>query len=175
MTAESALVPTPPYSPVPDGSRFQASVRLPLHFKPSECGAELVELAFAIPILAGLMFGLIVICLSLYSAAFIAELARIGSRYAAVHGANCTNSYTAGSCTVTAAQIGSYVTSQNLPNLGGGSVNVDTTYADMFPDGDQVPPHRVSVKVTYTFPFRIPFVTKTNLSLSSASTMTIIQ
>jgi Flp pilus assembly protein TadG len=141
----------------------------------NECGEELVEVALSIAVLIGIIFGLIEVCLAFYSAAYIAEVAREGSRYAAFHGANCTNSYTGASCTVTALQIGTYVTSLSLPNLGGGAVSVDTTPADIFPDGDQVSPHRVVVKATYSFPYKIPFVSSSTLSISSTSTMTIIQ
>jgi Flp pilus assembly protein TadG len=144
-------------------------------FLRGEIGAQLVEMALALPILVGLMFGLMEVCLALYSRAYISELAREGSRYGALHGANCANSYSGGSCTVTAAQIGTYVTSLSLPNLGAGTVNVDTVAAHMFPDGDQVSPHRVKVKVTYVFPYKIPFVTSSNLTMSSTSVMTIIQ
>jgi hypothetical protein len=140
-----------------------------------ERGAEVVEVAFTIPILVGLVFGLMVICLALYSRAYTSELAREGTRYAALHGANCVSSYSGGSCTATPAQIGTYVTSLGLPNLGGGTVSVDTASADMFPDGDQVSPHRVQVKVTYVFPYKIPFVTSTNLTMSSTSVMAIVQ
>ena len=49
--------------------------------------------------------------------------------------------------------------------------NVTTT----FPDGDQVPPHRVKIVVTYSFPYRIPFVENTTLSMSSSSVVDIIQ
>lgn len=97
------------------------------------------------------------------------------TRYGALHGANCIASYTGASCVATPAQIGTYVTSTGLPNLGGGTVTVDTVRAHMFPDGDQVSPHRVQVKVTYVFPYKIPFVTSSNLTMSSTSVMTIIQ
>lgn len=139
-----------------------------------EHGAEVVEMALTIPILVGLMFGLMTVCLALYSRAYISELAREGSRYAALRGSTCTTS--AGSCTATPADISTYVTQTiGLPNLGGGTVTVDTTTADMFPDGDQVAPHRVQVKVTYVFPYKIPFVTSSNLTMSSTSVIPIVQ
>jgi Flp pilus assembly protein TadG len=140
-----------------------------------ERGAEIVEVAFTIPILVGLVFGLMMVCLALYSRAYISELAREGTRYAALHGANCVSSYTGASCTATPAQVGTYITSIGLPNLGGGAVSVDTVSGDMFPDGDQISPHRVRVKVTYVFPYKIPFVTSSNLTMSSTSVMAIVQ
>jgi Flp pilus assembly protein TadG len=135
----------------------------------------MVEMALALSVLLGLIFGLIQVCLAFYSHAYISELAREGSRYGALHGANCMNSSSGASCTATSAQIGTYVTSSGLPNLGGGPVTVDTLAADMFPDGDQLSPHRVVIKVSYSFPYKIPFVTHSTLSMSSTSTLTIVQ
>ncbi len=140
-----------------------------------EKGAESVESALALTALLALIFGLIQTCLAFYSHAYISELAREGSRYASLHGANCVDNNTGASCMATPAQIGAYVTSNGLPNLGGGAVTVDTLSAHMFPDGDQVSPHRVLVKVTYTFPYKIPYVRSTTLSMSSQSVATIIQ
>lgn len=159
----------------PGKCRLQAQSGGKRNFPHGENGSELVEMAFTLPILIGFIFGLIQVCLALYSHAYISELAREGSRYASFHGANCTDSNSKASCTATAAQIGAYVTSLGLPNLGGGKVSVDTTTANMFPDGDQVSPHRVQVKVTYIFPYKIPFVASSNLTMSSKSVMTIFQ
>jgi hypothetical protein len=141
-----------------------------------EDGSELAEMAFTLPILVGLIFGLMQVCLALYTHAYISELAREGSRYAALHGANCMSTSTSASCTVTPAQVATYVkTTTGLPNVGGGTISVDTVTANMFPDGDQISPHRVKVKVTYIFPYKIPFVTSSNLTMSSTSVMTILQ
>ena len=67
--------------------------------------------------------------------------------------------------------VNNYVKAIGLPNLGGGTMTVATTY----PDGDEVPPHRVQVKVTYTFPYAIPFVPSSAISMSSTSEMNILQ
>lgn len=138
-----------------------------------EDGQSLVEMALILPMMLGFVLGLIVIFLAFYTHEYLSELAREGSRYAAVHGSSCETS--AGvSCTVTSGQVGTYVAGIGLPNLGGGSMtanNVTTTY----PDLDEVPPHRVQVTVTYTFPYKIPFVTSKSLSMSSTSEMNIIQ
>jgi Flp pilus assembly protein TadG len=144
-------------------------------FSRDENGAESVEMALSISVLLTLIFGLIQICLAFYSHAYISELAREGSRYAALHGANCVDSTSGASCTATALQVQTYITTIGLPNLGGGGVSVDTNTSHMFPDGDQVSPHRVQVIVTYTFPYKIPFASSSTLSMSSTSMMTIIQ
>jgi Flp pilus assembly protein TadG len=135
-----------------------------------ERGDSLVEFALTVPILLTFLLGLTAMCLGYYTYEWISEAAREGTRYAIVHGANCETS--AGvSCEATASQVNSYVTSIGLPNLGGGTMSANTTY----PDGDEVSPHRVKVVVTYTFPYTIPWVTSTNISLSSTSQMYIIQ
>lgn len=138
-----------------------------------EDGQSLVEMALILPTMLGFVFGLFVIFLAFYTHEYISELAREGSRYAAVHGSSCVTSGGA-SCTVTASQVSTYVAGIGLPNLGGGSMtsgNVITTYLD----GDEVPPHRVQVTVNYTFPFKIPFVMSQSLSMSSTSVMYIVQ
>jgi Flp pilus assembly protein TadG len=139
-----------------------------------EEGSQLVEFALTLPILLGLIFGLMQICLAFYTHAYISELAREGTRYAIVHGPTCKTSGGA-SCTVTAAGVNSYVSGLGWPNLGGGTLsasNVTTTYPGT---GGELVGNPVVVTVTYQFPYKIPFVTSKTLSLSSTSEMTIIQ
>jgi hypothetical protein len=107
----------------------------------------------------------------------LSEAAREGTRYAMVHGSTCESSVGI-SCTATGTtgagsfpSVDSYVSHIGLPNLGGGTMNVVTTY----PDGDEVAPHRVAVSVTYTFPYKIPFVSSGPISFSSRSEMSILQ
>jgi Flp pilus assembly protein TadG len=138
-----------------------------------EEGQALVETALVLPTMLGLILGMIVMFVAFYTHEYISELAREGTRYAVVHGSSCTTSAGA-SCTQTASQISTFVAGIGLPNLGGGTMsasNVTTT----FPDGDQVPPHRVKIVVSYSFPYKIPFVENNTLSMSSTSVMDIIQ
>jgi Flp pilus assembly protein TadG len=136
-----------------------------------EEGSELVELAVSLPILFGFVLGLMQICLAFYTHEYISELAREGTRYAIVHGPSCETSAGA-SCAVTASAVNAYVSGLGWPNLGGGTLTVSTTYPG--PGGDVVG-QPVQVTVTYTFPYKIPFVTSQNLSMSSKSVMYIIQ
>jgi Flp pilus assembly protein TadG len=150
--------------------RSDRSIKLPWR---GEKGQALVETALVLPVMFGLILGMMVMFLAFYTHEYLSELAREGTRYAAVHGSSCKTSAGA-SCTQTASQINTYVAGINLPNIGGGTMsasNVTTT----FPDGDQVPPHRVKIVVTYSFPYRIPFVMNTTLSMSSSSVVDIIQ
>jgi Flp pilus assembly protein TadG len=141
-----------------------------------EQGQSLVEFGVAASIMFAFMFGLMQVCLAFYSHEYISELAREGTRYAIVHGPDCITS-SGSSCEVTAttgtgtySSVNSYVSAIGLPNLGSGPVTVSTTY----PDGE-AENEPVVVKVTYAFPYHIPYVTPTTLTMSSTSEMYIIQ
>jgi Flp pilus assembly protein TadG len=135
-----------------------------------ENGESLVSFAVTLPILLSFVFGLTQICLAFYTHEFISDAAREGTRYAIVHGSTCETSGGA-TCTASAANVNSYVSGLSLPNLGGGTMTVNTTY----PDGSNVPGDRVKVNITYTFPYKIPFVTTTPMSITTNSEMYIVQ
>jgi hypothetical protein len=142
-----------------------------------EAGETLVAFAVTLPILAAFIFGMIQVCLGYYTYEWISEAAREGTRYAIVHGSTCETSGGV-PCTVSGtasagsyASVDSFVSAIGLPNLGGGTMSVTTTY----PDGDEVPPHRVQVTVTYAFPYRIAFVPSKPITMSSSSEMSILQ
>jgi hypothetical protein len=50
-------------------------------------------------------------------------------------------------------------------------MTVNTTY----PDGNENPGSRVQVAVTYAYPFRIPWIPTSTLTMSSTSVMYIVQ
>jgi hypothetical protein len=149
-----------------------------------EEGQSMVEFGLAIIPMVVFVVGVMQVCLAAYTHEYISELAREGSRYAAFHGSNCILS-SGGSCTVTDTtgsaygsfpSVDNYVKGIGLPNLGGGSVNVVTTYPGAngeAPGG--TPPDTVKVVVTYAFPYNIPLMPKKTLTMSSTSTMTIVQ
>lgn len=130
----------------------------------------LLELAWTLPVVFMFLIGLTELCRLFYTYEMISECAREGTRYAAVHGSTCVTS-AGSSCEVSASQVNTYVLGLGYPNVGGGTVSVNTTY----PDGAETPPDRVQVTVTYTFPYSIPYMPSQNLSLSSSSEMYIIQ
>jgi Flp pilus assembly protein TadG len=135
-----------------------------------EEGSALVEFALTVPVLIAFFFGLIQVCMASYMHAVVSESAREGTRFAMVHGSTCTTGSGA-SCTVTAAMVNSYVSSNGWPNIGGGTMTINTTY----PDGNEAPGSRVQVSVTYAFPFSVPMVPKSTLTMSSTSVMYIAQ
>ena len=136
-----------------------------------EEGSALVEFALTVPILFTFFFGLIQVCLASYMHQVISETAREGTRYAMVHGSTCVTGNGSTSCTATALAVNTYVAAHGFPNIGGGTLGINTTY----PDGNENPDSRVQVNVTYLFPFRIPFVQSSTLTMSSTSVTYIVQ
>jgi len=138
--------------------------------QPGEEGGSLVEFALSVPVLLTFFFGLIQVCIATYTRGALSECAREGTRYAMVHGSTCETPSNA-SCTLTASQMNTYVSSSTWPNVGGGAMTVNTTY----PDGNENPGSRVQVTVAYAFPFRVPMIPASTLTMSSTSVMYIVQ
>jgi Flp pilus assembly protein TadG len=156
--------------------RFSARLDQGRNSFQGERGQALVEFAFTLPILLTFVFGLMEICLMFYTREYISELAREGTRYAIVHGSTCATSPNGASCTASptasdATSVAKYVQERGWPNLGGGKLNPVVTYLN----GDEAPGHQVRVSITYQFPYSIPFIKESELSMTSSSTMTIIQ
>jgi hypothetical protein len=114
------------------------------------------------------VFALMELCLVFYSYGMISESAREGTRYAVVHGSTCTT-YAGASCTVTAAQIQTYVSGLGFPNPGGGTLTPVATFSP------NTPGSTATVQVTYSFPIRMPLLPTRAISLSTQSAMTIVQ
>jgi Flp pilus assembly protein TadG len=152
----------------------------PTHLRLSrDEGSTMVEMAFTMIILSTILFGLIEMCLALYTYHFVSDAAREGSRYAIVHGSTCTVS--GASCTVTAGQIQTYVKGLGFPGIKPGAMSVVTTYS-AFPAGAACvalgcngPGDLVTVQVSYTFPVSIPFVKTSSIAMGSTSAMVISQ
>jgi Flp pilus assembly protein TadG len=136
----------------------------------SEEGSTLIEFAVSFTALLTLLFCVMEICLVFYSYDMISDRAREGTRYAMVRGASCPTTASP-TCEVTASQVNSYVSALAIPNIGGGTITVATTY----PDGNESVGSRVQVKVSYVFPIKMPFVPKNSISMSSTSVMYILQ
>ena len=135
-----------------------------------ESGGSMIEFALSFSALMTFVFCLLEMCIALYSYGMISESAREASRYAVVHGSTCLTSSST-SCTASATTINTYAKNLGLPNIGGGTLNVNTT----FPDGTNVPGNRVNVSIQYTMPIKMPFVPTRSLSMTSASQMYILQ
>lgn len=149
----------------PSFLRFRRSMRAG-----NEEGSALVEVALTVPVLLTCFFGLIDVSLAFYTHQVLSESAREGTRYAMVHGSTCTTG-SGNSCTVSASTVNSYVSGLSWPNIGGGTMTVSTTY----PDGNEAPGSRVKVTATYNFPFSVPFIPASTLTMSSTSITYILQ
>lgn len=145
----------------------------------AEVGATMVEFALASVILFTLVFGVIAICLALYSYNIVAEAAREATRYAIVRGSACT---TFSDCKVTSDQLKTYIRGRGFPGIDPSSLNLvatwPTTGVTCFPSVTPCnnPGNLVSVTVSYpSFLLSIPFVSQQTLSMSSTSVMYISQ
>ena len=147
-----------------------------------ESGSSILEFALTSVILFTLVFGVIAICLALYSYNVTAEAAREATRYAIVRGSACSNS-TFPDCNVTSDQIQTYVRGLGFPGINPSSTTLTavatwpTTGAACFPSVTPCnnPGNLVQVTVQYTFPLVIPFVPSRTLTMSSTSAMYISQ
>jgi len=135
-----------------------------------EDGQALVECALTFTVLMSFFFVFLEICLIFYTYCMTAELAREGTRYAALHGSTCTTASQA-SCTASVSAINSYVSGISWPNLGGGAL----TPSASFPDGNETPGSRVKITVSYVFPIGVPFVPAQSVSMASTSETYILQ
>lgn len=142
----------------------------------------MVEFAVASVILFTLVFGVIAICLALYSYNVTAEAAREATRYAIVRGSACSAS-TFSNCNIDQGGLQTYVQSLGFPGINPSSLTV-TASATSPATGTtctptltpcNTPGSLVQVTVQYTFPLVIPFVSSRTLTMSSTSAMTISQ
>jgi Flp pilus assembly protein TadG len=143
-------------------------------------GSSMVEFAVASVILFTLVFGVIGICVALYSYNVVAEAAREATRYAIVRGSACSVS-TFPDCNVTSNQLQTYVRGRGFPGITSSSLTVvatwPTTGATCFPSVTPCnnPGNLVSVTVSYPYILSIPFVSPQTLRMSSTSAMYISQ
>lgn len=152
---------------------------------PHEQGAALVEFALSLTILLTLVFGILGWSFGLYFYNALNEAAREATRYAAVRGndwGTACASYSSYDCTATEANIVSYIENFGPPGINAdtlGAKGVSVAWAkgpnesacnatDCNGMGDQV-----TVTVSYTFDFPIPFIPPKSASLSSSSSMIV--
>lgn len=152
-----------------------------------EEGSTLVEMAVASATLFCVLFGIIWMCMALYSYNFVSEAARDAARWAIVRGsASCGNTPNLTDCNATAAEIQTYVQSMGYPGITSANLSVTTTWLSASaappttwtacnPNTCNAPGNEVEVQVTYSVPFFVPFVNISTISVSSTSEMVIAQ
>ena len=155
----------------------------------NECGQALVETAFTMLILLGLILGVMDLCLALYSYHYLANAAHETARYAIVRGATwgtSCGSYTASMCTASPADIANYVASRDFPGI---SITADDVCVQYFSSvsastastctkktansGPNAVGNIVMVTITYPFSFGLPGLGSYTYHLSSTSRMVI--
>ena len=147
----------------------------------NERGSSLVEFALSSIILLTLVFGVIAMCMALYTYHFISDAAREGTRYAMVRGSSCsTYGHFASNCPVTTStQVQTYVRGLSFPGINSNNMTVATTWPTT---GSACTPstapcnnpgNLVHVTVTYAFPLSIPFASAMTLTMTSSSQMVI--
>lgn len=178
---------TPRMGPFAFGAAF---VR---RFRTAQEGATLVEVALTSSILFAMLFGIIMMCLALYTYDFVGDAARMGARYAIVRGSECTGFPECASGGATGAQIQSYLQGIAYPGIDPNNIQVTaewyttqiytnfspptslTLCATDTPGNCNVPGNAVRVTVRYDMPISIPFWRATTISMSARSQLVISQ
>jgi Flp pilus assembly protein TadG len=140
----------------------------------------MIEFVLALGALLTLCFGIIDFGRALYTYSFITTVAREGTRWAAVRGStSCTNSNnTLNDCNASVAQIQSYVQSLSEGATNPSQMVVTPTWPSCTVGANgavNAPGCIVSVNVTYTFTFMLPFMPKVSIPFSTASQLAISQ
>lgn len=143
-----------------------------------ERGASLPETTIVMSIVLALTFGIIDFGRAMYTYGFVAQLAREGTRWASVHGADsCTNSQnTLPDCNASAADIQSYVQSLSQGATVASNISVKPpVYSCPSGSSGNAPGCTVTLTVTYPFTFILPYLPKAGIAMSSSSQMVISQ
>jgi Flp pilus assembly protein TadG len=160
------------------------------HPYPSEEGSSMLEFAFSAIVVFVLLFGSIGVAMAFYTYEVVNQYARDASRYAIVHGGDCsippsyTTSCSIGTGSTANTALKTYLNHQIYPGIHGPNLTVTTTYAAA-PGAGQCttypattcngPGDQVTVTVTYPFLYKIPFIPQRNFTMHGSSTMIISQ
>jgi Flp pilus assembly protein TadG len=141
-------------------------------FASRERGSSLAEFAIAVTASLTLIMGIVDLGRGLYAYHMISNLARLGTRYAIVHGSVCSG------CTASASTIQTTVRGL-APELGASGITVTTTWPPAGNCGGaraQGPGCPVVVQVAYSFRFAaLPLLPNMTMPISSTSQMIISQ
>lgn len=144
-----------------------------------EHGNTMVEMALSALMLLCFIFGVMEICLALYTYHNIAESAREATRFAIVRGYSCTSWTSA--CPASVPDIQTYVQNLGYPGIDPSRLTVTPTWS-AYPKAYTCPAspspcnstgNLVTITVQYSFPISLPFVSLTTIPMSSTSAMII--
>ena len=143
----------------------------------SEGGASVVEFALSCVILFPLMFGVLILCMALYSYLYISDAAREGSRYAMVRGSRCPT-YTGfpSACPASAGDVQNYVRGLGFPGIKPSNLTVTATWSadngatwSSTDTSHNAAGDLVRVSITYQYFLSIPYVPPKLLSMTSSA------
>lgn len=153
-------------------------------------GTSLIEFTVSIPVLFMLLLGFVQMCGAVYSSFCINEIARDTARWAAVRGSNsCADAPGLAGCDATSASIQSFAKNVEYPGIDPSKTSVSTSWLAASADTPvtwstcnsttsaicNAPGNAVQVKVSYPFPFQIPFAGKNTFNFSSTAQIVIVQ
>ncbi len=136
-----------------------------------ERGQAIVEFALAATVALTVIFGVVDFGRALYTYDLVTGAARVGTRYAIVHGSSCTLA----GCPASAAAIQTYVLSK-VTGVTSSQLSVTTTWSTApgcTDSAHQGPQCIVKVQVSYPFKFVLSF--NRTLTMTSTSQMVISQ
>lgn len=130
----------------------------------------MLEFVIAAPVILTVLIAIMVFGNALYAYNLVTNAARLGTRYAAVRGADCSFA----DCPATTTSVQNYVRSVS-PNIVASSLTVTTTWSAGTQDACTVAPYQspgclVTVQTSYPYLAIGPF---TLMTLSSSSQMYI--
>jgi Flp pilus assembly protein TadG len=147
----------------------------------SERGASLPETVIVLGVLLALLFGIIDFGRTMYTYAFVAQLARQGARWAIVRGSQCS---VLDHCNASTNDVQTYVQSLSVGATNSSKIAVKASWtgADCPPGSGAInaPGCLVSVNVQYPFQFMLPYMPQVShqfmtITMSSTSQMVISQ
>lgn len=166
------------------GGRFQVKVLAMveqgarrIHRLRSGGGASIVEFALSCVILFPLTFGVMALCMGLYSYLFISDAAREACRYAMVRGSSCaTYSGFSSGCPASATDVQNFVRSLGFPGIkpsnltvtANWSANGGTTWSSTATSRNAAG-DLVRVLITYQYFLSIPYGPAKSLSMTSSA------
>lgn len=174
-----------------DFAKKLAGVQQPTAVRCEE-GSSLVEMALSCLILIPMLFGIIQLSMAMYCYHYAADAAREATRWAVVRGANCASYFNNAYCSPTdstgtgadGGDINAYVKSLGYPYSA--NVTTATKWCAVSGSGTASWPtctstqsnstgNLVQVTVSYSFPLVVPFLRNNNVTVSSVSSMPIVQ
>lgn len=134
----------------------------------------MVETAIVMSLFMLMMFGIIEFGRAIYTYHMVDNAARIGSRFAIVHGSTCVHTATPDTwpCGADRTEIQNYVRSQSV-DLDSQQLTITPTWPST--GNCKTTGCLVDVNATYQFQFLIPFVSTQALTMTSTSEMVISQ